>query len=56
MVELGGLGACPLKNILQCRNISTYYTTLKIRYSSCVNGKVIVGSDNHIIIIYSHNQ
>jgi len=40
--------------ILQFRDIfTTYYTTLKIRYSSYVNGKVIEGSDSHIIITYT---
>jgi len=39
--------------ILQFRDISTHYTTLKIRYSSCVNGEVLVGSGIHVIIAYT---
>jgi len=34
--------------ILQFRDVSTYYTTLKIRYSLCVNGKV---RKSHTLII-----
>jgi len=36
-------------------NIFTHYTHVLLRYNSsaCVNGKVLVGSDNHIIIILS---
>jgi len=44
--------------ILQFRGISTHYTTPKIRYSSsaCVNGKVVVGSDNHMHNYYILSQ
>jgi len=31
-------------------NLPTYYTTVKIEYSSCVNGELLVGSDLHKIM------
>jgi len=42
--------------LLQFRDIYTHYTTLNVRHSTYVYGEVLVGSEIHIIIKYSHNQ
>jgi len=56
MLDLGGLGACPQEiNVERFPLNSTCSYYLKIRYSS-VNGKVSVGSDNHMMHRSSCNQ
>jgi len=49
VLELGESEDIPPRKIFKnkCCKLVTFS---HIKYSSCVNGKVIVGSDNHIII------